>query len=334
MKKNIVIILALLCSFLPTCTHAAEMAYSVHADIPENQVDKSLTYFDLQTSPGATQSISVDIINSSDKNQTFQVDLNNAYTNVNGVIDYSNNKVKKEVPKSVQMSDLVKERKQEVTLPPHETKTVTFTANMPKEILTGTVLGGIKVAQKDEPKNDSDSKMTIDNHYAYIIGVKLRESLTDVEPKMSLLDVKPGLANHHTAITATLQNSSPTILKQMSLNATIKKEGSDEAITTLKKENVGFAPSTNMDLAIPLNDKEVKPGKYVATISIKTSDGKHKWNLTKEFSVSDTKAKDVNKKAVSVKKQSQHSYFTVTTLSILILVLIMIVLLYKLRRKK
>lgn len=47
------------------------MAYSIKANIPENQIDKSKTYFDLKRIPGQKQDVSMTVSNSSKKNDYY-----------------------------------------------------------------------------------------------------------------------------------------------------------------------------------------------------------------------------------------------------------------------
>lgn len=44
---------------------AATINYSVKANIPENQINKNLTYFDLRINPGSQQTISLTVQNTS-----------------------------------------------------------------------------------------------------------------------------------------------------------------------------------------------------------------------------------------------------------------------------
>ena len=73
---------------MPMTGEAAEtMAYSVKANIPENQINKTLTYFDLKMEPNQRQDITLTVSNSSDEKATILISPNVAMTNQNGVID-------------------------------------------------------------------------------------------------------------------------------------------------------------------------------------------------------------------------------------------------------
>jgi hypothetical protein len=76
----------------PTVTHAADVGYDVQAVIPENQVDKTKSFFDLRMQPDQKQTISVRINNTSDQDSEYKVTINQAYTSDQGFIDYSDPK--------------------------------------------------------------------------------------------------------------------------------------------------------------------------------------------------------------------------------------------------
>lgn len=57
------------------------MVYSIKANIPENQINKTITYFDLKMEPNQNQGISLTVNNSSDKKTTLLISPNVAITN-------------------------------------------------------------------------------------------------------------------------------------------------------------------------------------------------------------------------------------------------------------
>jgi len=97
MKKNIVLtLLATITLFIPIMKPVmAEEGdngannVSVSTNIPDNQIDKNQTYFDLLMEPGKEQELEVVLRNNTDKEVTMLADVNTAITNDNGVVDYS-----------------------------------------------------------------------------------------------------------------------------------------------------------------------------------------------------------------------------------------------------
>ncbi|MDO7485253.1 DUF916 domain-containing protein [Peribacillus frigoritolerans] len=74
---------------------AGTMEYSVKANIPKNQINEKLTYFDLKMAPGSKQTISLSVKNTSSEEKRIMIEPNTAITNQNGVIDYSKSGHKK-----------------------------------------------------------------------------------------------------------------------------------------------------------------------------------------------------------------------------------------------
>lgn len=132
MKYRLTALVALIvgCFFFSHSVYADTMAYSVKANIPENQIDKSKTYFDLKMTPGQKQDVSLTISNSSKEKATIIITPNIALTNQNGVIDYNQEKAKQDSSLKVPITDIISD-KQKVTLEPQETKDVVFTLQMP-----------------------------------------------------------------------------------------------------------------------------------------------------------------------------------------------------------
>lgn len=65
------------------------MKFAVTAVIPENQIDKNQTYFDLKMQPGQKQTIQVQMKNDTNKEVVVESFANTAITNSNGITDYS-----------------------------------------------------------------------------------------------------------------------------------------------------------------------------------------------------------------------------------------------------
>lgn len=228
MKKILSIIVALLLGgqISPIIGQAEEsMAYSVKANIPENQINKTLTYFDLKMEPGQEQEISLTVSNSSDKEASISISPNIAMTNQNGVIDYSQFKPKLDSTLEIPLNSIIS-GKQDVTLAPNETKQIPFTIKMPEKAFEGIILGGFYISKETINNSSKEEKdVQIKNNYSYVIGIQLRESLNEVTPELKLNKIKPALLNYRTAVTANLQNTEATLIKGLNVHAKIWKKG-------------------------------------------------------------------------------------------------------------
>lgn len=126
---------------------AAEMNFSVNTVIPENQIDKSKTYFNLKMNSDQQQDITVTLKNDTKKDITIAVGVNTAKTNSNGVVEYGKSSIKNDSSLKYAISDIVK-GPSSVTIPANSSKNVVFHITMPKKSFDGILLGGLTFQQK------------------------------------------------------------------------------------------------------------------------------------------------------------------------------------------
>lgn len=308
---------------------AGTMEYSVKANIPKNQIDKKLTYFDLKMVPGSKQTISLTVKNTSKKEKKIIIEPNTAITNQNGVIDYSKPKYKKDSSLKYAFSDLISP-KQEITLKENETKKVPFTIQMPKESFDGVILGGFYIYEiNKEDKAKENNQVQIKNEFSYVIGVKLTETDKVVKPELKLNKVQAGLMNYRTVVTANLQNTEAVIINNLNVYAWITKEGKKEKLHSTKKSKLSMAPNSNFDFPINWDNQKLEPGKY--HLFVTATDGDQTWKFNKMFEIKGADAKMINKTAVEVEKDYTFLFIGLAVL-ILALIIIIIILLKKKKR--
>ncbi|WKB35145.1 DUF916 domain-containing protein [Terrilactibacillus sp. S3-3] len=133
--------------------------------IPNNQLDKRQTYFDLKMKPQQKQVIQVRVDNLSNKKITVIPSITNASTTIYGDINYTDQKAKPDKSMRVPLSSVAKTAKS-IMLKAHESKMLNIHIVMPKKKLDGVILGGIhfqkkksrSVRKKDKSFDHSDSK--------------------------------------------------------------------------------------------------------------------------------------------------------------------------------
>lgn len=320
-KKILTTMLMLIISLisLPAVSKADTMAYSVKADIPENQIDKAKTYFDLKMTPGQKQEISLTVHNSGDKEISVFITPNNATTNQNGVIDYSEEKAKIDSSLKIPLTSLIS-GKQEVKLNAGETKQAVFTIKMPENEYTGDIIGGFYIQKKtDDVEAKKDESVQIKNQYSYVIGIRLNETDTAVTPKLKLNQIEPALQNYRTAVTANLQNTEATIINDLDVNANVTKQNSTTVLHETNKKGLSMAPNSNFDYPINWDNEPLNPGKYTAHIKAKS--GEEEWSFDKNFEIKAEASKKLNKEAVEVAKP-QPNWLLIITVSIGSIILI------------
>lgn len=332
--KKIICLLCVICfiTLFPSYkASASDMAYSVKANLPENQRNKEHTYFDLLMEPKQKQTISITFENHSENPIELEVNYHTAQTNDNGVIDYKGTKERKDGSLAYDLKELIT-GDQIIKLNSKEKKEVPYTITMPDKNFEGILLGGFHIHKK-EKENSTNQKVQIKNDYSYVIGLKLTEIEKKVNPELKLNTVKPGLNNYRTTLLANLQNTTATMITDMTVTAEVYKEKSKEVLHKTVKNNQSMAPNSNYNFPISWNNQSFQPGRYSLKLNAVDKAG-HKWSFNKDFEIKDD-AKKYNEEAVDVKEQVNKNDYIINILIFIIILVsgIVIYLLFSLKRK-
>ncbi|MDZ5759246.1 DUF916 and DUF3324 domain-containing protein [Carnobacterium maltaromaticum] len=326
--KKITLLLLFMATMVwfPINGHASDIPFSVRTILPENQLNKKVTYFDLLLSENQEQEIQLELTNSSDAEQKVKVEPNNATTNSNGVIEYKKVDKKKDSSMKYGLTDIISPA-QEILLAPHEVKKISFKLKMPNEKMNGVILGGFYVSKltTDSASEKKDEGVQLKNEFSYVVGVQVRQNENLVKPNLKLNNVKAGLKNYRTSILANLQNDQPTILKNLKVDVSIYKQGASEVLYSQKSEEMSVAPNSNFDYPIDLKNAEIIPGQYV--LKGTASSGEQTWNLEKEFVIDNKVAKESNKEAVEL-VDAKPDYQTLLLIIVVANVVIIGILIY------
>ena len=319
-------------SLIPTTfSKASELNFSVNAVIPDNQIDKEKSYFDLKVTPGEKQNLIVKLRNTTDKEIVINPHIQSAKTNKNGVIDYTPNKIKKDDTLKIAMEDVAKVP-EEVTVPPQSEKDLTIEVTMPKDKFDGVILGGIYL-KEDTSKNKEDDKekdVAIKNEYSYVVALQMRQNNNKVKPMLHMNEVNPETQNARNVIVANIQNSEPMIISKLKIDATVNKKGSKDNLAILKKENLQVAPNSNFNIAVPLEGEKLEAGTYI--LNMKAESAGKEWQFKKEFSISADKATMMNEKDVTLEKETPTMLYIF--LGVAFLIVIAVVIYFIIRRNK
>ncbi len=314
-----------------TFSKASELNFSVNAVIPDNQIDKEKSYFDLKVTPGEKQKLIVKLRNTTDKEIVINPHIQSAKTNKNGVIDYTPNKIKKDDTLKIAMEDVAKVP-EEVTVPPQSEKDLTIEVTVPKDKFDGVILGGIYL-KEDTSKNkeeDKENDVAIKNEYSYVVALQMRQNDNKVKPMLHMNEVNPETQNARNVIVANIQNSEPMIISKLKIDATVNKKGSKDNLAILKKENLQVAPNSNFNIAAPLEGEKLEAGTYI--LNMKAESAGKEWQFKKEFSISADKATTMNEKDVTLEKETPTMLYIF--LGVAFLIVIAVVIYFIIRRNK
>lgn len=307
------------------------VSYSVEALIPENQIDQQQSYFDLDMKPNQKQQLGVTIHNNEHEEITVLLSVHNATTNSNGLVVYEH---KEEIDPSLEvpLTDILSFADEQVTIPAGKSKTVVADLQMPEEEFDGIILGGFhfeKVMQEEE----NSEGVNIQNKYAYVIGVQLSENTNEVLPDLHLTSIRPDLVNYRTAVIANIQNSEPTLMKDMEVNARVYKKGKKEVFKEKKQEQINMAPNSNIDIMIDWDNQPLEPGTYL--LEMEAFHEEEVWEWKEEFVIEKDNAKNLNKDAVELEKDDKlWVWFLIGIGALLIIIVILLIYIRKLKGKK
>lgn len=312
---------------------ASELNFAVEPTIPENQRDKTKTYFDLLVKPDSEQTIEINLRNDTENEVIVEPKIHSATTNLNGVVEYGPVDAKRDSTLKYDLNELVKVEK-EVKIPARSSIKLPLTIKVPKKEFDGILAGGI-ILQEKETKNNENTEtkgLSIQNQYAYVVALVLNENNNPVKPELKLNSVFPDQVNARNVINANLQNSTPNYLNQLNVVAKITKKGKTTALYETTKKAMQMAPNSNFDFPISLSGKKLEAGEY--TLELTATTKADRWHWKKNFTIKADEAKKLNAKDVTIKKDYTWVYILIGIILILLSILLVILILRRKQKKE
>lgn len=306
--------------------------YDITANIPKNQIDKKVSYFDVLVKPGEKQEFSLKVRNTSNKTIKVKITPNTARTTLTGVVDYSG----KEYPltDSIPASfEKVISEKQTITLKPNEQKDVVFTMDMPKKSFKGVLLGGfyiqeVKEEEKAKKEDDKGTGIAINNVFSTTVGAMVRNSTNEVSEDFSLDNVEIDNHSGYFSLVTELANNAAKINKDLSYEGTITDKNGKK-IDTIKKERFDMAPNSVFKNPEKVNVNDFVTGKYTMNLTVYNKDKTKHWDLKKEFSITRKERNTVIKETGVEVNNNWNKWIVIAAICIILLLVLIIVLLVR-----
>lgn len=330
-------------------TASSSAQFYVSAVIPDNQIDTSVSYFDLLMKPEDEQSLAVRVTNEASEDIVVDVSAISASTNRNGIIDYQTPDIKDE-SLVYPFSELSEIKENTVTIPANSTATVYVDIKMPEEEYDGVILGGIVITRlldeeiesessasesEAESSETSQSSTTIVNKYSYVVGVKLTETDTEVLPDFELVTVSPELVNYNAAVVHYLRNTQAYIVKGMDTETTITNL-KDSTTVYQESRTIDMAPNSVMPVVAYPESGELEAGEYesVITLTYKEEewDEEKVWELRQTFTIEASEANEINNSVPSEK--TSIPMWAIILIILLVIFIVLIIILIAKRRKE
>ena len=272
--------------------------FTVESIIPENQVDKTKTYYYLSVEPAQKQTIQVKVKSTKKEPVTISVAVHDAVSSSVGAIDYANPKPKldKSLQNPITSLVKVKDNVKEVTVKNFEEKIVEYEITPSKEKFSGVKLGSLRFVRKGEESEKNKSGLTPE--YARVIALMLTEDEEQFNhgAELHLKKVGLDLSNGRKVIAAKIQNDQPKVLQEMTINGQITRKGESEVLAKHQMENFSVAPNSNFNFELPLGLERFEAGTYVFTGEAKGDGRTWKWEET--FKVGKERADQINEETV------------------------------------
>jgi Bacterial protein of unknown function (DUF916)./Protein of unknown function C-terminal (DUF3324). len=309
-----------------------EVGFYVSAVIPSNQIQSGLSYFDLRMEPEQIQELEVRIVNESDEEMTVTVEAITASTNRNGIIDYKTPVIHDKTLK-YGFSSIAEVREPNITIPPNSTETAIITVTMPNEYYDGVILGGLVFTRVNNSTVESNSGVSVNNIFSYVIGVKLTETDEVLSPNFEITEIVPKLINYQPVFLHGIRNTEAIIIKDMNIDVSVK-DSDGNIYAEVSKINADMAPNSVMPLGIePVNEK-IEPGNYTSEIRIEYNGETYEYS--NEFHISGAVAKETNSGIISNRAipENDNTYtFMLAFIFSLICVIVMLLFLIIYKRK-
>ncbi|WP_330932666.1 DUF916 and DUF3324 domain-containing protein [Enterococcus sp. BWR-S5] len=316
----------------PEVTEVGGFTYEVI--LPENQLDKEVGYFDLQLAAGRKQTIQIKLTNPTNIETTLSVELSGAKTNSNGVIEYTSNEIENDASLKYDFMDVVK-GPEEVVLAPGEERMLDLEVTMPEASFDGIITGGIQLRNiTNEEELDKQKEGTVINKFAYLIGVVLQQTDTEVTHDLALNKVYAGLNNYRNTIFVNFSNIQPAFVAEMTVDAQITKKGSKDVLYDTKKASMKMAPNSLIDFPVSMQGDRMVAGDYTAYITVTTE--VDTWTWEQDFTITNEEAEKYNEEDVGMIQETGIDWKLIAAIvaGVFVLVLIIYLVIRQVKKKK
>ena len=327
MRKYLVGFCLIFLSFLfSTGTVLAEesgltVGFQAEAQLPENQLNKEVSYFHIGGKPKENVTLHVRLDNPTEKEVTVLPTICAAKTNGLGVVEYTTKQGKKGEKGQETIEAIATIKEKEIKLAPKETYDLEIQVKMPEKEFQGIQAGAIRLLQKETEKQTGNVR----NQFAREIGIVVESSSPEaIASKLIIKEAKAGQVNARNVVEIVIDNPQGKFCSLTELKGEIKEKKTGEVITETTLSQAKLAPTSTFEFPVPFAGKAFEAGTYVATFRAK--EGDKTWELEKEFTLTEKESETYNQTDVEVKVTP--SFAERYWLSLLVLLLVSLVCIF------
>lgn len=292
------------------------LGFTVAPIFNDNQLDENLGYFYIQSSPGVNQEVKVKVNGYSETPVKVKVSIANAITGEKGTMDYDSS-IKKDDTLVDSLNEIATVDSPEFEIKKGESKIVTVSIHPPASSFAGIKLATI-VFDQEKTEKTQEKQTAITNTYGYRIGLMVTEEGKKEyrdSMKINLLDAKAELTRRQKTVVLTIQNPEPKMVGDFTMKTQIVRKSDNKVLKQQTEKNGSMAPNSRFEYAVDWGLESIPAGTYIAKVTIENSFSK--WNLEKEFTITEEKAKQMNTDTV-VKLTLPTWIYVVTVISALL----------------
>lgn len=259
-------------------TEETQSTYTVIPILSKHQNSNVNGYFDMTWAPNEEGEIGITIVNNTNEDKIFTIEVNKALTNGNGALVY-NDSSQNEIGDEPYLNKMFSFDK-EVKVKAKSQKNVNSKYKFTKDNLSGTKMAGVYVSEK---VSDNENQINMKYNYAYPIVV--RGNSKD-GPKVNIKFDKFVLKKDDTGtllLKTPFENVNANYLKDSSIDVSLKDKSGKEVYGITKKELI-LTPESIIPYSTYIT-KELPSGEYKVDFTIKN--GKDKWTETQSVTLKD-----------------------------------------------
>lgn len=239
------------------------IGFYISPKLPSNQISDGSSYFSLLMQPNQKQTLEVLVVNENDEDIQVAIEVNTAFTNQNGVIEYTAEGQQDTSP-DVNLSELITIEEPLLHVPAKGTAMAKITVEMPAEPFEGDLLGGIlftRVPEETEGDGQADGMsggIQIKNVFRYCVAIHLIQTTEKaIEPDFEISGAHMGTVAGFPALVIDISNVKPLIALGVTLNVQVYPQSGGESILSFESV-LSMAPNTStafskvlLDITLP-----------------------------------------------------------------------------------
>ena len=267
-----------------------DVPFAIRIVIPENQIDDTDNFFNLETEPSEEQTLMVEMFNSGSYPIQVSIDVSTAFTNDRINVDYSGTQTQPDDTLLHLMEDIVEVERPMVEMEPFSIITFYFNVNMPDEPFDGVLAGGLnfQMLELEAPTSSNDdenghedggnagldlSDPAVRNLYAYTVAVLLHQG-TPAYPELILRSKEITPVGPQIEIRSNIQNTEAAFAENVVIRSLIIDSHTSEIVHDSTTEgDLKVAPNSNFNYAIFVEAGNFTTREYIVNHHIDSDNG-------------------------------------------------------------